>query len=96
MVAFYAGNQKNKREQVAEIRSQQNEASVGSTSNQVYRHRRSLRFLFLTILILIGFFVLAGSGSKTTGIPAHARDLLINDFTPLGSPNWLMLGVQTG
>jgi hypothetical protein len=71
MVSFHAGNQKNKSEQVAEIRSQQNEASIVGTSNQVYRHRRSLRFLFLIMLILIGFFVLAGSGSNTTGIPSH-------------------------
>jgi hypothetical protein len=71
MVAFHAENQKNKREQVAEIRSQQNEPSIVGTSHQVYRQRRSLRFLFLTMLILIGFFVLAGSGSNTTGIPSH-------------------------
>jgi hypothetical protein len=75
MVAFHVGNKKNMSGQVTEICPQQNEVSMVSTSKQAHhvdRHRRSLRFLFLTMLALIGFFVLAGSGSRTTGIPAHA------------------------
>jgi hypothetical protein len=75
MVAFNVVNKKDNSGQVAEIRSQQNAVEIVSTSKQAHhidRQQRSLRFLFLTMLILIGFFVLAGSGSKTTGIPVHA------------------------
>ena len=58
------------REQVAEIRSQQNAASIVGTSNQEKTSPIGTDVLcvslFLTMLILIGFFVLAGSGSKTT------------------------------
>ena len=75
MLAFHIGNKKNKRKQEIETFSQQNAAEVVSAVNQVrhlYRHRYSYRLVFLTVLTLIGFFVLAGSGIKTTGIPAHA------------------------
>jgi hypothetical protein len=75
MLALYTGNKMNKRGQVAKTSSQQNAVEIGSTSKQAhhaYRHRRPFRLLFLTMLFLIGFFVLAGSGGKTTGIPAHA------------------------
>src|SRR6266566_2670443 len=74
MLAFHVGN-KRKSFQALEVFHQQNVAEVHSTTNQMshlYRHRRSFRLLFLTLLTLIGFFVLAGSGIKTTGLPVHA------------------------
>jgi len=40
--------------------------------NHLYRHRRSFRLLFLTVLTLIGFYVLAGSGIRTAGVPTQA------------------------
>src|SRR3989442_11413403 len=74
MLAFHLGN-KSKSVQALEVLHQQNVAEVHSTTNHMshlYRHRRSFRLLFLTVLTLIGFFVLAGSGIKTTGLPVHA------------------------
>ncbi len=74
MLAFHVGN-KRKSIQALEVFHQQNVAEVHSTTNHMshlYRHRRSFRLLFLTMLTLIGFFVLAGSGIKTTGVPVHA------------------------
>ena len=74
MLAFSFRN-KSKREQVAQTISQQDAAKVVSTTNQVghlYWHRHSFRLIFLTVLTLIGFFVLAGSGIRTSRIPADA------------------------
>ena len=74
MVAFRVGN-KSKCEQATEVSPQQSAAKFVSTTNQMshfYRHRRSYRLVFLTVLTLIGFFVLAGSGIRTAGMPTHA------------------------
>jgi len=73
MLAFHVGN-KSKCVQALEVLHQQNVAEVRSTSNQMshlYRHRRSYRLVFLTVLTLIGFYVLAGSGIRTAGVPTH-------------------------
>ena len=74
MLAFHVEN-KSKSLQAIEGVHQQNVAEVRSTSNhinQLNRHRRSFRLVFLIVLTLIGFFMLAGSGIKTTGVPVHA------------------------
>src|SRR6266566_4833817 len=74
MLAFHVGN-KSKSVQALEVLHQQNVAEGKSTTNHMshlYRHRRSYRLLFLIVLTLIGLFVLAGSGIKTTGVPVHA------------------------
>src|SRR5260370_2206477 len=73
MLAFHVGN-KSKSVQALEVLHQQNVAEVRSPSNQMshlYRHRRSYRLVFLTVLTLIGFYVLAGSGIRTAGVPTH-------------------------
>ena len=74
MLAFHVWN-KSKRKQATEVFPQQSVAEVVSTTNQMshlYRHRRSSRLVFLTVLTLIGFYVLVGSGIRTARIPAHA------------------------
>ncbi len=73
MLAFHLGN-KRKSVLAMEVLHQQNVVEVISTSNQMshlYRHRRSYRLVFLTVLTLIGFYVLAGSGIRTAGMPMH-------------------------
>jgi len=75
MFAFHLWN-KSKGEQVREAFPQQSVAEVVSTSNQVshlYRHRRSFRLVFLMVLTLIGFYLLAGSGITSAGTHAHTR-----------------------
>jgi hypothetical protein len=75
MFAFRLWN-KSKGEQVTEAFPQQSVAEVVSTSNQVsrlYRHRRSFRLVFLMVLTLIGFYLLAGSGITSAGTHAHTR-----------------------
>jgi hypothetical protein len=65
MLAFRLGNKS---------KTQQNAAEVMNTSNQgnnFYQHRYSYRLVFLTVLTLLGFFVLAGSGIRTARIPTH-------------------------
>ncbi len=46
--------------------------SDSNQGNHLYRPRRSYRLLFLVVLTLVGFFVLAGSGIRTARIPGHA------------------------
>ncbi len=72
MLAFRFGNRV-KIQQGAEAISQQNAVEMTNTSQRGYRHRHtySYRLMFLAILTLLGFFVLAGSGIKTTGVPAQ-------------------------
>ncbi len=75
MFAFHLWN-RSKGEQVTEAFPQQSVAEVVSTSNQVshlYRHRRSFRLVFLMVLTLIGFYLLAGSGITSAGTHAHTR-----------------------
>ena len=75
MLAFQVWN-KSKSKQATEVFPQQSVAEVVSSTNQVshlYRHRRSSHLLFLMVLTLIGFYVLAGSGIRTARIPTHAR-----------------------
>jgi len=75
MVTFHVWNKKNESGQVAERSSQQNAVEIVSTSKQVkhvFQHQHSLRFLFLTMLTLIGFYALAGSGIKIAGVPTNA------------------------
>ena len=65
---------RSKSEQATEVFSQESGAQVVSTTNQMshlYRHRRSYRLLFLTVLTLIGLYLLAGSGIGTAGMPMH-------------------------
>jgi hypothetical protein len=73
MLAFH-GRKKNKSEQTTETCPQRNVAEGVSTTNQVrqlYRHRHSYRLVFLTVLTLVGFYVLAGTGMRTAGISAR-------------------------
>ncbi len=74
MLAFHVWN-KSKSKQATEVFPQQSVAEVVSSTNQVshlYRHRCSSRLVFLTVLTLIGFYVLAGSGIRTARMPTHA------------------------
>src|SRR5260221_13406171 len=75
MFAFHLWN-RSKGEQVTEAFPQQSVAEVVSASNQVshlYRHRRSFRLVFLMVLTLMGFYLLAGSGITSAGTHAHTR-----------------------
>jgi hypothetical protein len=85
MVAFRFGNRV-KIQQETEAIPQQNAVEITNTPQIGYRHRHtySYRLIFLAILTLLGFFVLAGSGIKTTGVPAHrtAPHAAINISTP--------------
>src|SRR6266566_5222913 len=74
MLVFSIRNN-SKREQSIEKIPHERSAEVVSTSNPVshlYQYRHSFRLIFLTVLTLVGFFVLAGSGIRTAGMPAHA------------------------
>jgi hypothetical protein len=74
MLALRVWN-KSKCEQAIETFPQESAAEVTSSTNQVspvMRYRRPFRLVLLTVLTLIGLFVLAGSGIKTTGVPVHA------------------------
>jgi hypothetical protein len=86
MLAFSFRN-KSKRERATEKIPRGSTAEVVSTSNQInhlYRHRHSFRLLFLTVLTLIGFYVLAGSGIRTAGISARTAvpHVAINTSSP--------------
>jgi len=84
MFAFHLWN-KSKGEQVTEAFPQQSVAEVVSTSNQVshlYRHRRSFRLVFLMVLTLIGFYLLAGSGITSAGTHAHTHASKVTISTP--------------
>src|SRR6266404_4715193 len=90
MFAFHLWN-RSKGEQVTEAFPQQSVAEVVSTSNQVshlYRHRRSFRLVFLMVLTLIGFYLLAGSGITSAGTHAHTRasKVTISTPAPFGHP----------
>ncbi len=87
MLVFRIGN-KSKSGQETETFPQESSAEIVSTSNQMnhlYRHRHSFRLIFLTVFTLIGFYVLAGSGIRTAGMPTHATvsHAMINVSTPL-------------
>src|SRR5713101_2662402 len=84
MLVFRIGN---KSGQETETFPQESSAEIVSTSNQMnhlYRHRHSFRLIFLTVFTLIGFYVLAGSGIRTAGMPTHATvsHAMINVSTP--------------
>ncbi len=87
MLAFHVGN-KSKSVQALEVFHQQSVAEVKSTTNHMshlYRHRCSSRLVFLTVLTLIGFYVLAGSGIRTARMPTHGAmsHTTINTSSPL-------------
>lgn len=74
MLAFRVKN-KNKRGRATETFPQESAAEVTSSTNHMsslVRYRRPYRLVLLTVLTLIGFFVLAGSGIGTVGMPTHA------------------------
>src|SRR6266853_6621423 len=72
MLAFRLGNKSEHEEPTSSQQRAFEEVSDSNMGNHLFRHRRSFRLIFLTVLTLIGFFVLAGSGIKTTGVPVHA------------------------
>jgi hypothetical protein len=60
-------------EQARETFSLQSVAQdVGTSHQRGSTYRRTSRLVFLMVLTLIGFYVLAGSGSRTAGMPTHA------------------------
>ena len=72
MLRFRFGKNR-KIEQARETCSPQSVVEDMGTSHQrdsIYR--KTYRFVFLTVLTLIGFYVLAGSGIRTAGMPTHA------------------------
>ena len=74
MLALRVWN-KSKCEQAIETFPQESAAEVTSSTNQVssvMRYRRPFRLVLLTVLTLIGFYVLAGSGIRPAGMPTHA------------------------
>src|SRR5713101_4791041 len=86
MLALRVWN-KSKCEQAIETFPQESAAEVTSSTNQVssvMRYRRPFRLVLLTVLTLIGFYVLAGSGIRTAGMPTHATvsHAMINVSTP--------------
>jgi hypothetical protein len=71
MLRFHFGKNR-KIEQARETFSLQSVVEDVQTSQlRSSTFRRTSRLVFLTVLTLIGFYVLAGSGIKTAGMPTH-------------------------
>jgi hypothetical protein len=72
MLAFRFGNRVKIQQEVEAI-PQQHAVEGTNTPQRGYRHRHtsSYQLISLAILTLLGFFVLAGSGIKTTEVPAQ-------------------------